>query len=80
MHRPSGSQVRKIQAAVLCAQGGPLKIESLELEGLRDDEILVQITASGICHTDISLCDGWSKADGPIVLGQEGAGIVARFP
>ena len=66
--------VHKIQAAVLRASGGPLKIESLEIEGPRDDEVLVRIVSSGICRTDIDFMDDW---DGdPVVLGHEGAGVV----
>ena len=48
-HR-SEVQVHKIQAAVLRKKGGPLRIESLEPEGPRDDEVLVRIVASGIFH------------------------------
>jgi len=76
--RHSDLQVHKIQAAVLRRRGGPLKIESLEMEGPRDDEILVRIVASGICHTDIGFVDGWDKTDGPLVLGHEGAGVVEQ--
>ena len=72
----SDIQVQNIQAAVLRKKGGPLKIESLELEGPREDEILVRIVASGICHTDIDICDTWDSADTPAVLGHEGAGVV----
>ena len=71
--------MHKIQAAVLRKKGGPLKIESLEMEGPRDDEVLVRLVASGICHTDIGFVDGWSKADGPVVLGHEGAGVVEQI-
>jgi aryl-alcohol dehydrogenase len=71
--------VHKIKAAVLRKRGGPLKIESLEMEGPRDDEVLVRIVASGICHTDIGFCDYWDKADGPVVLGHEGAGVVEQI-
>src|ERR1039457_6462003 len=42
-----------IRAAVLREPGCPLKIERLEMEGPRDDEVLVRLVASGICHTDI---------------------------
>ncbi|HVO82926.1 MAG TPA: NAD(P)-dependent alcohol dehydrogenase [Syntrophobacteria bacterium] len=70
------AQVHKIQAAVLRAKGGPLKIEPLELEGPRDDEVLVRMVATGICHTDIDMCDGWDDVDDPVVLGHEGAGVV----
>jgi aryl-alcohol dehydrogenase len=68
--------VHKLQAAVLRKNGRPLKIESLELEGPRDDEVLVRIVASGICRTDIDMCEDWDSADTPVVLGHEGAGVV----
>ncbi len=70
--------VHKIRAAVLRKRGGPLRIESVELEGPRDDEVLVRIVASGICHTDIDICDTWDSADTPAVLGHEGAGVVEQ--
>ena len=76
MANPSGEHVQKIQAAVLRDRDGLLKIESLELDGPRDDEILVRIIATGICHTDISECDSWDGSEVPVVLGHEGAGIV----
>ncbi len=68
----------KITAAVLRKKGGPLSIESLEMEGPRDGEVLVRIVASGICHTDIDMCEGWGTGDDPVVLGHEGAGIVEQ--
>jgi aryl-alcohol dehydrogenase len=74
----SDVQLVKIQAAVLRKRGGPLKIESLELEGPRDDEVLVRLVASGICHTDIDFCDGWEEADNAVVLGHEGAGVAEQ--
>ncbi len=78
MANDSGGKVYRIHAAVLRRKGGPLKVESLELEGPRDDEVLVRIVASGICHTDIDFCDGWEEADNAVVLGHEGAGVVER--
>jgi aryl-alcohol dehydrogenase len=71
-------QTHKIKAAVLRKKGGPLEIESIEMEGPREDEILVRIVASGICHTDIDLCDDWDETATPVVLGHEGAGVVER--
>jgi aryl-alcohol dehydrogenase len=68
--------VRRTRAAVLRQRGGPLQIESLDLEGPREDEVLVRLVASGICRTDIDFLDGWTEADGAIVLGHEGAGVV----
>jgi aryl-alcohol dehydrogenase len=72
-------QVQTIRAAVLRRRGGPLSIETLEMDGPRDDEVLVRITASGICHTDISYRNEWYDAsEGPLILGHEGAGTVER--
>lgn len=70
------TEVVKIQAAVLRKRGGPLRIESLEMEGPREDEVLVRIVASGICRTDIDFCDEWDESETAAVLGHEGAGVV----
>ena len=70
--------MHEIQAAVLRRKGGPLKIETLELEGPRDDEVLVRIVAAGICRTDIDICDDWDERSTPVVLGHEGAGVVEQ--
>jgi aryl-alcohol dehydrogenase len=67
---------REIRAAVLRKQDGPLKIETLLMEGPQDSEALIRTVASGVCHTDISMVHHWETADGPLVLGHEGAGIV----
>ena len=75
---PSDVSVHKIRAAVLRKRGGPLKIESLDLEGPRTDELLVRLVASGICHTDIGLIDDWDGSAEPVVLGHEGAGVVEQ--
>jgi aryl-alcohol dehydrogenase len=66
-----------IRAAVLRGPGFPLKIERLEMEGPRDDEVQVRLVASGICHTDIDFCE--SGGPGPVVLGHEGSGVVERI-
>jgi aryl-alcohol dehydrogenase len=68
--------VHKVQAAVLRTRRRQLAIETLELEGPREDEVLVRLVASGICHTDIDFMAGWN--DPPVVLGHEGAGVVAE--
>ncbi len=67
-----------IQAAVLRKKGVPLKIESIEMEEPRDDEVMVRLVASGICRTDIDLCEDWDVADGGVVLGHEGAGVIEQ--
>ncbi len=67
--------IHQIQAAVLRPHRGHLTIEALELEGPREDEVLVRLVATGICHTDIDFIADWNGS--PVVLGHEGAGIVA---
>lgn len=66
----------QIEAAVSRDPSRPMKIEPLEMEGPREDEALVRIVASGICHTDIGMRQG--SGSFPVVLGHEGAGIVER--
>lgn len=68
----------KITAAVCRQTHQPFSLETLELEEPRENEVLVKIVATGICHTDINMrnTDGFSPK--PIVLGHEGAGIVER--
>ncbi len=65
----------KIEAAV-AREPGKLAIETLELEAPRDNEILVRVVATGICHTDISAINQLLPARLPMVPGHEGAGIV----
>ena len=64
----------QIEAAVSRGPSRPMKIERLQIEGPREDEVLVRIVASGICHTDIGMHQGGGPD--PVVLGHEGAGIV----
>jgi aryl-alcohol dehydrogenase len=68
----------KIKAAVVREKGAPLTIETLELEDPRDDEILVRVVATGVCHTDVVVRDGLLPTPHPVVLGHEGAGVVER--
>ncbi len=76
MVRSKNMTPRNIRAAVLRKKDGPLKIEKLSMEGPQDTEVLIRTVASGVCHTDISMVHHWEEADGPQVLGHEGAGIV----
>ncbi|WP_166267545.1 zinc-dependent alcohol dehydrogenase family protein [Marinobacter caseinilyticus] len=74
----------KIRAAVLQAIGAerpyqdtkPLIIEELELDPPGDNEVLVQIKAAGLCHSDLSVIDGNRPRPVPMALGHEAAGIV----
>jgi S-(hydroxymethyl)glutathione dehydrogenase / alcohol dehydrogenase len=67
----------KTRAAVAWQAGQPLTIEELDLDGPRAGEVLVEIRATGICHTDAYTLSG-TDPEGlfPAVLGHEGAGIV----
>ena len=67
----------KTRAAVAFEAKRPLEVVELDLEGPRAFEVLVEIKASGICHTDAYTLDGLdSEGLFPSVLGHEGAGIV----
>jgi len=66
----------KVTAAVTEVCGGPFMLGELELGELRDDEVLVDVSAAGICHTDLICRDQWIPVPLPVVLGHEGAGVV----
>jgi S-(hydroxymethyl)glutathione dehydrogenase/alcohol dehydrogenase len=68
-----------VKAAVAHAAGQPLTIETIQLEGPRAGEVLVEIKATGICHTDAYTLSG-DDPEGlfPAVLGHEGAGVVVE--
>ncbi|HYO57522.1 S-(hydroxymethyl)glutathione dehydrogenase/class III alcohol dehydrogenase [Archangium sp.] len=66
-----------IQAAVAFEPGKPLRIETVQLEGPKAGEVLVELKATGICHTDAYTLSG-KDPEGlfPSILGHEGAGVV----
>lgn len=65
-----------MKAAVLRAYGAPLSIEDIEIDPPKENEVLVRVVASGICHSDYSVIHGKLRSPLPVVLGHEGAGIV----
>ena len=67
----------KVKAAVAHQAGKPLTIETVDLEGPRAGEVLVEIKATGVCHTDEFTLSG-ADPEGlfPAILGHEGAGVV----
>ncbi|MDY0022495.1 S-(hydroxymethyl)glutathione dehydrogenase/class III alcohol dehydrogenase [Arenimonas caeni] len=67
----------KVKAAVAHQAGKPLTIETVDLEGPRFGEVLVEIKATGVCHTDEFTLSG-ADPEGlfPAILGHEGAGVV----
>ena len=68
-----------VRAAVAHQAGKPLSIETVQLDGPRAGEVLVEIKATGICHTDEFTLSG-ADPEGlfPAILGHEGAGIVVE--
>jgi len=68
-----------IKAAIAWEAGKPLSIETVQLEGPRAGEVLVEIKATGVCHTDAYTLSG-ADPEGlfPSILGHEGAGIVVE--
>jgi S-(hydroxymethyl)glutathione dehydrogenase/alcohol dehydrogenase len=66
-----------VRAAVVHAAGEPLAVETVQLDGPKAGEVLVEIKATGVCHTDEFTRSG-ADSEGlfPAILGHEGAGIV----
>jgi NDMA-dependent alcohol dehydrogenase len=65
-----------IQAAILWEQGAPLSVEHADLDAPGPGEILVDLKAAGVCHSDLHPARGDWPAKTPLVLGHEGAGVV----
>ena len=67
------------RAAVAVAAGKPLEVTTVELEGPKEGEVLVEIKATGICHTDeFTLSGADPEGAFPAILGHEGAGVVVE--
>jgi alcohol dehydrogenase len=74
----------RMQAAILFEQGRtrpyaqtqPLVVEEVELDGPGPGELLIEVAAAGLCHSDLSAIEGIRPRPLPIVIGHEGAGIV----
>lgn len=77
----------KTTAAVLYEMGlprpyatsQPLRIEELDLEGPGEGEVLVEVMAAGLCHSDLSVIDGARPRPLPMAIGHEAAGIVREL-
>jgi Zn-dependent alcohol dehydrogenase len=72
------SERLSMRAVVLREPGVPVRVETVLLDPPRRGEVLVRVAAAGVCHSDVHLADG-SLGEGrwPMVLGHEGAGVVA---
>ncbi|HEY9608119.1 S-(hydroxymethyl)glutathione dehydrogenase/class III alcohol dehydrogenase [Allocoleopsis sp.] len=69
----------QVKAAVAYEAGKPLTIETVQLDGPKAGEVLVEIKATGVCHTDAYTLSGKdSEGIFPAILGHEGAGVVVE--
>ena len=67
----------KTKAAVAFGAGKPLEVVEVDLDGPRAGEVLVEMKATGVCHTDAFTLSGDDPEGAfPAILGHEGAGIV----
>jgi aryl-alcohol dehydrogenase len=67
-----------IKAAVVRAPHGAFAIEPVRLDSPHADEVLVKLTATGICHSDVAIVEQILPLPMPFVLGHEGAGVVVE--
>ena len=68
-----------MRAAILWTQGEPLSVEPVDLAPPGPGEVLVEVKAAGVCHSDLHPARGDWKMRTPVVLGHEGAGIVREL-
>lgn len=77
----------RMKAAIMYAQGAPrpyakttpLVVEEIELDPPGPGEILIEVVAAGLCHSDLSAIEGLRARPLPVVIGHEGAGIVREI-
>ena len=74
----STTEYTDITAAVTREKGADFTLESAKIRAPKDDEVLVKIVATGMCHTDMIVRDQDYPVPLPLVLGHEGAGIVEK--
>lgn len=74
----STTEYTSITAAVTREKEGPFTLEEAKIRAPKEDEVLVKIVATGMCHTDMIVRDQDYPVPLPLVLGHEGAGIVEK--
>ena len=70
---------RETTALVVKETKGPFTLETIKLDALRPDEALVEIHATGVCHTDLSCAGGVLPAQFPAVFGHEGNQVLVTM-
>ncbi|MFJ2264043.1 NAD(P)-dependent alcohol dehydrogenase [Streptomyces sp. NPDC087844] len=68
--------MRRVRAAVTGAPGAPFTVRAADLEDPRAHEVLVRMSAVGVCHTDLQMQDSWPSRLTPMVFGHEGTGRI----
>lgn len=69
-----------MQASILFEAGRPQEVVDVDLEGPKEEEVVVRMVASGVCHSCLHTADGsWTGSPMPMVLGDEGAGVVEEI-
>jgi len=76
--QPDEENCMRTRAAIARAPGEALIVDAIEVRAPAEGEVLVAMTASGLCHTDLSAMEGKFPVKLPAVLGHEGAGIVVE--
>ena len=72
--------MRKARAAVVTEFGKPLEMQNFEVPKLREGQVLVRITASGVCGSDVHIWKGLDpRVKTPLILGHEGIGVVENL-
>ncbi|UVI37673.1 alcohol dehydrogenase catalytic domain-containing protein [Brevibacterium spongiae] len=74
-----GAVLREMERPRPFADSQPMTIEDLELDEPGPGEVLIRMSAAGVCHSDLSVVDGNRPRPLPILLGHEGAGIVEKL-
>ncbi|MEN0011816.1 MAG: alcohol dehydrogenase catalytic domain-containing protein, partial [Solirubrobacteraceae bacterium] len=65
-----------MRAAVLTEAGRPLSIEDVTVSAPLPGEVLVNVKASGLCHSDLTVMQGKQSHPVPVIMGHEAAGVV----
>lgn len=76
--RIRGAVLRTMEAPRPYAESRPLEVVEVELDDPGQGEVLLKMTAAGLCHSDLSVVDGNRPRPLPMLLGHEGAGIVQK--
>ncbi|MCQ4448188.1 MAG: alcohol dehydrogenase catalytic domain-containing protein, partial [Sulfolobales archaeon] len=67
-----------MRAAVLFNYKEPLKIENVEISDPKENEVLIKVTATGLCHSDVNVFVGATPVPPPVVAGHEISGVVEK--